>query len=81
MIMKHNSFTYISSLLPRNPRGFRSGFNTHGRPQAILCTLLLLGSLLLSGCVKDMQDELNEGAGTTSVRSYPSSLRTRWDRP
>jgi len=61
MIMKHNSFTYISSLLPRNPRGFRSGFNTHGRPQAILCTLLLLGSLLLSGCVKDMQDELNEG--------------------
>ena len=61
MIMKHNSFTYINNLLQREQRGFLYGITSHHRPQAFLCTLLLLGSLLLSGCVKDMQDELNEG--------------------
>lgn len=59
--MKHKSLTHSNSLLQQKPRGFLPAMNGLRRPAAHFCTLLLLGSLLLGGCVKDMQDELNEG--------------------
>ncbi len=63
--MQHNFLKYITSLLRQataSPRHRRpAGISGLPVTAAHLFTLLLLGNLILTGCVKDMQDELNEG--------------------
>lgn len=63
--MQHNIFKHISSLLRRATASSRhrqpDGTSGLSVTTAHLFTLLLFGSMLLSSCVKDMQDELNDG--------------------